>query len=126
MFISNILQYVGNQLGIIDVGHEARMEAIKANHLNAMKSLQTQSELESAKHKDIMERLEQQSILVGESNKLDVSHLKSKVPLIYRYVGTLFLKIAFYIPNLDLVNDVLSRRHENLKHSTVQITELSD
>jgi len=70
----------------LDSEHEARMKEIEANHKNAMKSIQTQSELESDQHKAIMTRIIQQRNIVEESGKLDGNQFLSKASFINDYL----------------------------------------
>ena len=62
------------------------MKEIEANHKNAMKSIQTQSELESDQHKAIMTRIIQQRNIVEESGKLDGNQFLSKASFINDYL----------------------------------------
>ena len=57
--------------GITDTDHQVRMRQIELNHQKAMKSIQTQSELESAQHQAIMIRIKQLDATVGDLGKLD-------------------------------------------------------
>lgn len=59
------------------------MKQIEIDHQKAMKSIQTQAELESAKHQSIMTRIQQQSDNVEQSGKINVPEFSSKVPHSY-------------------------------------------
>ena len=77
-FLSSLKSKILHSTGILDKEHEARMKEIEINHQNAMKSIQTQSELESAQHKAIMTRIIQQKNTIEESGKLDGNQFLSK------------------------------------------------
>ena len=90
---SKILQ----STGLLDREHEARMKEIQSNHQNAMKSIQTQSELESAQHKAIMTRIIQQRNTFEESGKLDGNQFLSKAFFMNDYLGHILIYIYTHI-----------------------------
>ena len=53
------------------------MRQIEINHQNTMKSIQAQSELETAKHEAMMKRITEQSNTVQESGKIDIPQFSS-------------------------------------------------
>ena len=87
-------------IGIHDREHEARMKEIKTNHKNAMKSIQTKSELESAQHKAIMTRIIQQRNIFEESGKLDGNQFLSKAFFINDYLRHILIDDYIYYINI--------------------------
>ena len=71
--------------GLVDPEHEARMKEIEKNHQNALKAIQIQSEIETAKHESIMTRIANESKTIDQSGKLDVSNFSSKIYFIKTY-----------------------------------------
>ena len=71
---SKILQFTG-----IDDEHQTRMRQIELDHQTAMKSIQTQSEIETVKHEAMMKRIMEQSNNVQKSGKIDVPNFASNV-----------------------------------------------
>lgn len=97
-FLSSFKSMILQSIGIHDREHEARMKEIQSNHQNAMKSIQTQSELESAQHKAIMTRIIQQRNTFEESGKLDGNQFLSKAFFMNDYLGHIL--IDGYIQNI--------------------------
>ena len=62
---------------MIDDDHTARMEEINTNHKNAMVSIQTQSELETAKHNSMMTRIREQRKIIEQTGRLDINQISS-------------------------------------------------
>ena len=61
------------------------MKEIDSGHKKAMMKIQTQADLEKAKHDEIMKKIEQQSLNLKEEGKIDIAQFSGNCTIKFDY-----------------------------------------